>query len=71
METLDVKPTMLLKVKDFAVLLVDFSVTMRPNACLAKPKQWMHSRSEKVSAIFLPEEIEKSCHGVLHGFFEE
>jgi len=31
----------------------------------------MHSCSEKTSAIFFPEKIQKSCHGALHGFFEE
>ena len=71
METLDVEPTMLLKIEDFAVLLVDFSVTMRPHICLTKPKQGMHPCSEKIGTIFFPEEIQKSCHGVLHGFFEE
>ena len=71
METLDVEPPVLLKIEDFAEFLVDFSVTMRPNACLAKPKRGMHPCSEEMGVIFFSEEIQKGCHGVLHGFFEE
>ena len=71
METLDVEPPMLFEIEDFAVLLVDFSVTMRPHTCLAKREQRMHPCSEEMGAIFFSEEIQKGCHGVLHGFFEE
>ena len=70
METLDVEPSVLFKVKDFAEFLVDFSVTMRPHTCLAEPKQGMHPCSEKMGVIFFSEEIQKSCHGVLHSFFK-
>src|SRR3990170_693304 len=71
METLDVEPPVLLKVEELAEFLVDFSVTMRPHTCLFKLKQGMHPCSEEMGVIFFPEEIQKGCHGVLHGFFEE
>jgi hypothetical protein len=71
MKTLDVEPPVLVEVEDFAEFMVDFPVAMRPNACLVKPKQGMHSCPEKMCTIFFSKEIQKSCHGVLHGFFEE
>ena len=71
MKTLDVKPTMLFEIEDFAVLLVDFSVTMRPYTCLFKPEQGMHTSSKKAGVILFPKEIQKSYHSALHGFFEE
>jgi len=52
LEALNVKPTMLLKVKDFAIFPVDLPVTMGPNAGFFKPKQWMHTGSKEVCAIF-------------------
>jgi len=71
MKTLNVKPAVLLKVEDFAVFLVYFSVTMRPYAGLFKAEQGMHPRSEKTGVIFFSYEIQKSRYSVLHGFFEE
>ena len=59
METLNVKPTVLLEVEDSTVLLVDFSVAVRPHAGLFKPEQWVHARSEKMRMIVFPEEIRK------------
>jgi len=70
MKTLNVKPTMLFEIEDFAVLAVDFSVPMRPYTCLFKPEQGVHPCSEKVDVILFPKEIQKSYHSALHGFFE-
>ena len=71
METLNVKPPMLLKVEELAQFVVDFSVPMRPHTSLAEPKQGMHSCSEKIRTILFSKKIQKSYHSVLHGFFEE
>ena len=71
METLDVEPTMLFEVEDLTVLLIDFSVTMRPHTGFFKLEQRVHTSSKKMGVIFFSEEIQKGCHGVLHGFFEE
>lgn len=71
MKTLDVQPPVLFEVEDFAVFLVDFSVAMRPYTGLFEPEQRMHAGPEKVSMMFFPQVIQKSCHGILHCFFEE
>src|SRR3990172_9850403 len=70
-KTLYVEPSMLLKVEDFSVFFVDFFVSVRPYACLVKPEQGMHACSEKMSVMFFPQVTQKSCYGILHGFFEE
>ena len=70
MITLDVQPAVLLKVEDFAVFLVDFSVAMRPYACFFELEEGVHACSEKMGVIFFSEEIQKSYHGVLHSFFK-
>ena len=70
MKTLDVQPAVLLKVEDFAVFLVDFSVAMRPYACFFELEEGVHACSEKMGVIFFSEEIQKSCHGILHSFFK-
>src|SRR4030042_3084389 len=71
MEALDVEPSVLLEVENFATFLVDFSVPMRPYTCLVETKQGVHSCPKKAGMIFFPEKIQKSCHSVLHCVFEK
>ncbi len=70
-ETLDVEPAVLLEVEDSGEFLVDFSVAVRPYSCFFQLQRGVHSRSEEISAVLLPEERLEGGDGSLHGFFEE
>ena len=60
MKTLDVEPPMLIEVEDIVELVVDFFVTMGPDACLAESKQRMHACPEKTGTTLFSKENKKS-----------
>ena len=70
MKTLNVKPSVLLQVEELAVLLIDFSVTVRPNAGLLNLKKRMHPRPEKISVVLF-KKTRNLQHALLYDALEE